>query len=64
MKDTSGSAFPLFDADNNIFQSGMTKRELVAMHVAPHAPGNAYEHEERARWAVAYADALLKELEK
>ena len=46
---------------------GMTKRETIAMHVLSGIAGYCTYDEQvstKAKYAVKYADALLKELEK
>lgn len=68
MKDNSGPAFPHLDrhytGNGVVAVPGMTKRELIAMHLMSDAPGNRYEHAENAKWAKDAADALLAELAK
>ena len=48
------------------FAFGMTKREMMAMHVASGLISSGYDatFEQTARLSVNYADALLVELEK
>jgi len=67
MKDTSGPAFPETTPDGwGSFgtSGGMTVRQYFIGQAMLTAPGNAYEHEENAKWAIAYADAVIREMEK
>lgn len=70
MKDTSGPAFPNWSLQGG-WQTGMTKREVIAMHVMAELMG---AHDSDGRWmsmgcekeaaesARKSADALLAEL--
>ena len=52
--------------ERKVMSSGMTKREMMAMHVASGLISSGYDatFEQTARLSVNYADALLAELER
>ena len=51
--------------ERKVMSEGMTKREMMAMHVASGLISSGYDatFEQTARLSVNYADALLAELE-
>jgi len=53
-------------ANNWTNHKGMTKREMIAMHMMAHLmPDQSFSmYDEQAKYAVMAADALLAELEK
>ena len=52
--------------ERKVMSGGMTKREMMAMHVASGLISSGYDatFEQTARLSVNYADALLAELER
>ena len=52
--------------ERKVMSEGMTKREMMAMHVASGLISSGYDatFEQTARLSVNYADALLAELER
>ncbi len=61
----SEPAFPITHCGGERYIAGMTKRELIAMHLmASLYTSDAYNEETAARWAVSGAKALLEELAK
>lgn len=64
MKDLSGPAFPLVATNSNKVESaqGMTKRELIAMHVMAELMG---AHDSAGTWtAVGYEDKVAESARK
>lgn len=60
-----GSSMPTL-RERKVMSGGMTKREMVAMHVASGLISSGYDatFEQTAMLSVNYADALLAELER
>jgi len=74
MKNADMPAMPFEEVRNRIEghphnwtnHKGMTKREMIAMHMMAHLmPDQSFSmYDEQAKYAVMAADALLAELEK
>ena len=63
---SEGYSCHYYDYDGPGIPTGMTKREMMAMHVASGLISSGYDatFEQTARLSVNYADALLAELER
>lgn len=69
MRNADKPAMPIQYPHNGEGRTGLTKREMFAMHIAGHIVSgddgyNEYVVKSKMRTAVGYADALLAELEK